>query len=87
MPDLVEMIKQIAAGVYDAKAPMEICYGTVQSLSPFKIRMDQKKVLGKEYFVVRYGTTTQSFEVGDELILIRMQGGQQWLIFDRKGAL
>lgn len=87
MPNLVEMIKQIAAGVYDAKAPMEICYGTVQSLSPFKIRLDQKKVLDKEYFIVRHGVTSQSFEVGDELILIRMQGGQQWLIFDRKGAL
>lgn len=87
MPDLVEMIKQIAAGVYDAKAPMEICFGTVQSLSPFQIRLDQKKVLGKEYFIVRRGVTVQSFEVGDELILIRMQGGQQWLIFDRKGAL
>ena len=87
MPNLVEMIKQIAACVYDAKAPMEICYGVVQSRSPFKVRLDQKKVLGKEYFIVRYGTTTQSFEVGEELILIRMHGGQQWLIFDRKGAL
>ena len=87
MPNLVEMIKQIAAGVYDASAPLEICYGVVQSRSPVKVRRDQKKVLGKEYFVVRYGTTTQSFEVGEELILIRMQGGQQWLIFDRTGAL
>lgn len=87
MPDFVSMMQQIAAGVYEAKCPMEICYGTVQSLSPFQVRLDQKKVLGKEYFVVRYGTTTQSFEVGETLILLRMQGGQQWLIFDRKGAL
>lgn len=81
------MIKQIAAGVFEAKKPVEVCFGTVQSLSPFKIRIDQKKILGKEYFIVRAGVTVQSFEVGDTLILLRVQGGQQYLIFDRKGAL
>lgn len=81
------MIKQIAAGVFEAKKPVEVCFGTVQSLSPFKIRIDQKKILGKEYFIVRAGVTAQSFEVGDTLILLRVQGGQQYLIYDRKGAL
>lgn len=87
MPDLVFMIKQIAAGVFEAKKPVEVCFGTVQSLSPFKIRIDQKKILGKEYFIVRAGVTAQSFEVGNTLILLRVQGGQQYLIYDRKGAL
>lgn len=86
MPDLVFMIKQIAAGVFEAKKPVEVCFGTVQSRSPFKIRIDQKKILGKEYFIVRSGVTVQSFEVGDTLILLRVQGGQQYLIYDRKGA-
>lgn len=81
------MIKQIAAGVFEAKKPVEVCFGTVQSLSPFKIRIDQKKILGKEYFIVRAGVTAQSFEVGDTLILLRVQGEQQYLIYDRKGAL
>lgn len=87
MPDLVSMIKQIASGVYDAKMPTEVCFGTVQSRSPFKVRIDQKKILGKEYFIVRAGVAAQSFEVGDTLILLRVQGGQQYLIYDRKGAL
>lgn len=87
MPDLVSMIKQIAAGVFEAKKPVEVCFGTVQSRSPFKIRIDQEKNLGKEYFIVRSGVTVQSFEVGDTLILLRAQGGQQYLILDRKGAL
>lgn len=81
------MIKQIAAGVFEAKKPMEVCFGTVQSLSPFKIRLDQKNTLGKEYFIVRAGVTAQSFEVGDTLILLCVQGGQQYLIYDRKGVL
>lgn len=87
MPDLVSMMKQIAAGVFEAQKPVEVCFGTVQSRSPFKIRLDQKNTLGKEYFIVRAGVTVQSFEVGDALILLRVQGGQQYLIYDRKGAL
>lgn len=87
MPDLVSLIRQIAAAVYDTKMPTEVCFGTVQSLNPFQIRLDQKKILGKEYFIVPYDVTVQSFKVGDTLILLRMQGGQQYLIYDRKGAL
>lgn len=81
------MMKQIAAGVFEAQKPVEVCFGMVQSLSPFQVRLDQKKILGKEYFIVRAGVTAQSFEVGDTLILLRVQGGQQYLIYDRKGAL
>lgn len=87
MPDLVATIKQIAASVFDAKMPVEVCFGTVQSLSPFEIRIDQKKILGKEYFIVRSGVTVQSFKKGDVLILFRVQSGQKYLIYDRKGAL
>ena len=28
-----------------------------------------------------------SFEIGDVLILFRVQGGQEYLIFDKKGGL
>ena len=62
------MMKQIAAGVFEAKKPVEVCFGTVQSRSPFQVRLDQKKILGKEYFIVRYGVTVQDlldrFKVG-----------------------
>ena len=87
MPDLVVMIKQIAANVFDAKMPVEICFGTVQSTAPFKIRLDQKRTFGKERFIVGSSVLSKPFQVGEELILIRMQGGQKWLIIDRKGAL
>ena len=87
MRNLVELIKQIAAGVYEAEKPMEIGYGTVQSIRPFTVRLDQKRTFGKEKFIVRQGITAQSFRVGERLILIQVQGGQEWLILDRKGAL
>ncbi|WNX84045.1 DUF2577 domain-containing protein [Agathobaculum sp. NTUH-O15-33] len=87
MPDLFELIKTIAVSAVEARRPVEICFGTVQSTAPLTVRLSQKLVLEKEFFIVRQGVTTQSFKVGDKLILFRMQGGQQYLIYDKKGGL
>lgn len=87
MKNFIETIKRTALQAVDASKPVEICYGTVQSIEPFQIRLSQKLILGKEFFLVRSGMTKNSFETGDLLILFRLQGGQQYLIFDRKGAL
>lgn len=87
MHDLFGMIKSIAIAAVEAKKPVEICYGTVQSLTPFQVRLSQKLVLGKAAFIVRESLAVQDFQVGDELILFRMQGGQQYLIDGKKGGL
>ena len=67
--------------------PMAICFGKVVSLSPFRVQVDQKLVLPKEFFIVKAGVSASSFKVGDVLILFRNEGGQKYLIFDKKGAL
>lgn len=64
-----------------------ICYGKVLSLSPFQVQVDQKLVLTKGFFIVKSGVSASSFKVGDVLILFRNEGGQKYLIFDKKGAL
>ena len=87
MPDIYETIKQICAFERQASYPMEICYGTVISLNPFKIKLDQKKILSKAFFIAPKGVTVNSFEIGDILILFRQQGGQKYLIFDKMGEL
>ena len=87
MRQFVDIMKKVSINAIEATKPMEICYGTVQSKSPFQVRLSQKQILGKEYFIVKKGVTAQSFEEGDILILFRVQGGQQYLIYDRKGAL
>lgn len=57
------------------------------ALSPFRVQIDQKLVLTKEFFIVKSGVSASSFKVGDVLILFRNEGGQKYLIFDKKGAL
>ena len=87
MPDLMESMRQIAANERQAALPMTICFGKVVALSPFRVQIDQKLVLTKEFFIVKSGVSASSFKVGDVLILFRNEGGQKYLIFDKKGAL
>lgn len=87
MPNLMESMRQIAANECQAALPMTICFGKVIALSPFRVQVDQKLVLTKEFFIVKSGVSASSFKVGDVLILFRNEGGQKYLIFDKKGAL
>lgn len=87
MPNLMESMRQIAANEHQAALPMTICFGKVIALSPFRVQIDQKLVLTKEFFIVKSGVGASSFKVGDVLILFRNEGGQKYLIFDKKGAL
>ena len=87
MPNLMETMRQIAANERQAALPMTICFGKVVALSPFRVQIDQTLVLTKEFFIVKSGVSASSFKVGDVLILFRNEGGQKYLIFDKKGAL
>ncbi len=87
MPNLMESMRQIAANERQAALPMTICFGKVIALSPFRVQIDQKLVLTKKFFIVKSGVSASSFKVGDVLILFRNEGGQKYLIFDKKGAL
>lgn len=90
MPDLqrfINTLKQISANERQAALPMTICFGKVIALSPFRVQIDQKLVLTKEFFIVKNGVSASSFKMGDVLILFRNEGGQKYLIFDKKGAL
>ena len=80
-------MKQIAENVFEARRPADWCYGKVISLDPFQVQIDQKLPLKKEFLAVRTGVSASSFKVGDTLILLKKQGGQQYLILDKKGAL
>ena len=87
MPDMFTVMKQIAENVFEARRPADWCYGKVISLDPFQVQIDQKLPLKKEFLAVRTGVNASSFKVGDKLILLRKQGGQEYLILDKKGAL
>jgi len=94
MSDLIRSIKKAAVDAIEAASPVQMAFGKVQSVDPFEIAIDQKLILPEEFIVIgQYvreysldltipGEMWRGFRTGDELILARMQGGQQYIIMD-----
>ncbi len=142
MPDAAELVKAIkktAIEAVNATKPVEVCYGKVVGVSPLKILVEQKMVLGAAQLIVPKHLTDyvcemtvdhttenntashthtltltsqdcescvgtvgktelthyhkykgrKSFIVhnglaaGDEVILLRQQGGQKYIVWDK----
>lgn len=103
---IVDAIKVAALDAVNATYPVQICYGTVVSVSPLKVKLSQQltlsekqlhltsAVIDKTYTVpvpelAALGITELTIELddglqaGDIVILLRMQGGQKYIILDR----
>ena len=124
---LVNAMKRAAREEREASKPVNVCFGEVISISPLKINVEQKMVLGENQLILArnvtdYMTTvtiqwaadegvlsadgktpatpshthgivgTKNFlmhnalEAGDEVILIRQQEGQNFVVIDRIGG-
>ena len=125
-------MKKAALEAVDASKPVDILYGTVQSVNPLEIFVEQKLILTKEFIIVPEHLTDYETEItfdnpevkqiyttwnmeetqesnrakisfkqpavkhkitiynalkeGDSVILLRKQGGQRYVVFDRAGA-
>lgn len=106
---IIDTIKRASIGAVDASNPVSIDFGEVISVDDFKIKIDQKQILSKEFFVIpehltRYevdltdnnmyiNENTESslstlviregLQKGDKVLLLRVQGGQQYIILDK----
>lgn len=82
--DLLQIIKKAAMDVVETSNPMRVVFGTIESVSPLKVKIEQKLSID-DFFLIQTDTFKRYTDkkVGDKLVLIRMQGGQQYLILDR----
>lgn len=88
LPDatrLVKLIKQTALEAMKAEKPVNVCFGKVISVSPLKILVEQKLTLSKAQLVQSKTVADYGLAIGDEVILIRQQGGQKYVITDKIG--
>lgn len=120
--ELVETLKRAAMNAVESTKPVNVCFGEVVSVSPLKINVEQKMILGKKQLILTRnvtdfstmvtvdwstenksgGTGEGSFAshshkitgkkkitvhndlaVGDDVILVRQQGGQKFIVLDR----
>ncbi len=76
--NLVELIKQISSDAIKASKPVEVVSGSVLSIKPFKIKIDQKLILGDVHLTGDY--IASNYSVGEKLTMLRVQGGKKYHI-------
>lgn len=117
MSDIIRELRRVVLNAVDAQKLTTIVYGTVESVEPLKVRVDQKLLLEQEQLkltraVMDYEvemtvnhvtepttcTASHSHEykgrkkflihngliVGDKVTMIRVHGGQQYIIIDKE---
>ena len=78
---LLQVMKQSAKETGDATKPVQVCFGKVVSESPLKIQIDQKITLGKAQLVLT--KTAANLDTGEQVLLLRQQGGRKYIVVDR----
>lgn len=66
MPDAVEFVKtlkQTAVDAVEAEKPVNVCFGEVVSISPLKINVEQKLVLGEAQLILTRNVTDYETKV------------------------
>lgn len=66
LPDAVEFVKtlkQTAVDAVEAEKPVNVCFGEVVSISPLKINVEQKLVLGETQLILTRSVTDYETKV------------------------
>lgn len=93
---MIQIIKQAALEAVRESDPTTVTFGTVTKADPLEVNVDQHKTLTKEFLLVPESLTKKEIEllqekvviredlkVGDKVLLLRIQGGQKYIILDR----
>ncbi|MCR8981577.1 DUF2577 domain-containing protein [Brevibacillus laterosporus] len=80
---LLRAIKQVSQGVNDSQSPVVVLFGTVEKIDPLEVNIEQKLLLTEEFLIIPKAVQKYDFEEGNKLLLLRMQGGNSFVILDR----
>jgi hypothetical protein len=102
---MIEIIKKASVAAVGAGNPVNMLFGEVLNIEDFKIKVEQKLVLDKEFFIIPESLTRYEVDLththgqngpalgklvireglkqGDTVLLLRVQGGQQYVIIDK----
>lgn len=108
---MLDIIKRAAVEAVGASNPVAVQFGTVVSLSPLEVRLDQRLTLPEAFLIVPESLTRYEIDlshvhklsgssdtekaltdkivireglaVGDAVILLRVQGGQKYVVLDK----
>lgn len=82
MSELMEIIKTAALQAVRAEKPAELAYGQITGVSPLRIKLEQGQEIDED-FLIGTEAVSRRWEVGERAVLLRKQGGQEYLLIDR----
>lgn len=94
---LLESIKKAGAAAYAAGNPLAVMVGKVIQINPLEVNVDQRFTLSEDFLIipeslVKYEIELQTseklvirtgLEAGDAVLMLRVQGGQQFVVLDK----
>jgi hypothetical protein len=96
MERFVKAIKQAGTGAVAAGSPVHVMYGEALVVNPVTIRVDQRFTLTAEFLTLTAATEElkvtiegvdylirPGLQVGDKVVLLRVQGGQHYVVLDK----
>lgn len=112
---IIKTIKRAAEDAGNASNPVSVTFGSVLSVSPLKINVEQKMTLESAQLILTRNVTDytvdmsvnheteiaeghlhdyvgrktftvyNALKLGEKVILLRLQGGQKYIVIDRLG--
>ncbi len=79
---ILDTIKKVAEQTSQAGAPAAFMFGIVTSASPLVMRIDNRFDISEKQIVIMK-QFMDGLAVGDKVVLLRNQGGQEFLILGR----
>jgi len=82
--DLLISIKKAAMDAVHAEKQTGVVFGSVVSVEPLGVSIDQKLTLGMVQLVLTQSVTTgDGLLVGEKVVMLQMEGGQTFVVLDR----
>ena len=80
---MLDIIKKASLGAVTNANPVIIMFGNITSTAPLEINIEQRLTLPEELLIIPESMSTRTWELGDHVLLLRMQGGQRFILWDR----
>lgn len=93
---MLDIIKKASLGAVGNTNPVAFSYGTVTEAMPLQIQVDQRFILSGNALVLPESIMESKIELdgkeivvrrglakGDRVLMVRMQGGQSYIVLDR----
>ena len=77
---MIDVIKEIAKNYINSIRPTKLVAGTVESISPFAVRVNEKLLLPEE--LIMWPPTLLPEDINKKVLMIQQEGGQQYYVLE-----